>query len=268
MRIQYASDLHINTYPAGTPFETFVRPAAPILVLAGDICSVSNPLYAEFLTWCKHLWPTIVLIAGNHEYFCEPNEIRTMEETDQIIQTLCWKLGIYFLQGGQSISLPGTKFRFVGATLWSAIDPMIWPEVQAKKREFQATFQRTQNQTIRATIPSDLNSLHAKHRAYLASAFANKTEKEIIIVVTHHMPTTQLLEAQYQTDRWRSCYASEDEDLFVPNITAWICGHGHRATQKVIPLGPLLLMNARGYPDQVLRSHDPYNPEATFFVKN
>ena len=50
VQIQYASDLHITDWPKGTAFEAFLTPVAPILVIAGDICSAWNPLYNSFLT--------------------------------------------------------------------------------------------------------------------------------------------------------------------------------------------------------------------------
>jgi UDP-2,3-diacylglucosamine pyrophosphatase LpxH len=268
MQVQYSSDLHINTFPAGTPFETFVRPVAPILVLAGDIGNVSNPLYAQCLAWCSQRWSTVILIAGNHEYFCEPNTMQTMDEIDQTIRRICMQLRIHFLQAGQSVKVPGTNLRFVGATLWSDIDTGIWSEVQATKGEFRNTFQQTPSPLVRATYPSDINALHALHKAQLSSAIAPHSETERLIVVTHHMPTFSLLDAEHATHRFRSCYASKDDDLFAPNIVAWICGHGHRATQQTVPNGPLLCMNARGYPSQVLRIRDRYNPEASLFVKN
>jgi len=273
MQIQYCSDLHIDKFPLGTPFETFVKPAAQILVVAGDICSVSNSLYNEFLFWCMNNWQKVVIIAGNHEYYCETGIVRTFDETDAIIQKICKQYNIYFLQAGQSITLPGTNLRFVGATYWSSIDPSIWSEITEKKGEFKHTYQSSQN-TVRKTIPSDLNTLHALHKACIFSAIVPTSE--ILIVVTHHMPTMNLLEPMYKEDSWRTCYASSDEDLFASsdedlfasNISVWICGHGHRATQQKIKDGPLLLMNARGYVPDTIRITDVYNPEAVFIVKN
>ena len=265
MQIQYCSDLHIDRFPEGTPFHSYVQPIAPILVIAGDICPVSNPLYGQFLQWCRNHWSTILLIAGNHEYFCYPGEIRTFEETDARIRAICTQLNIYFLQAGQSVRLPGTNLRFVGATLWSAIDQAIWSEIIAKKGEYVQTYQRTNN-ALRLTIPSDINALHALHRAHLFSAIAPQTKKEILIVVTHHIPTMQLLETKYSSERWRSCYASNDDDLFASNISVWICGHGHRATQYKVKNGPLIVMNARGYAQESIRTTDAYNPTASFLL--
>ena len=266
MLIQYCSDLHIERFPAGTPFIQFVHPVAKVLVIAGDICPALDPLYGQFLLWCKQNWQTVVVITGNHEYFCNQNQKYTFDEIDQLIRSVCVRLGIYFLQSGQDIKLPGTNIRLVGATLWSAIDTSIWSEVSEKKGDCLQTYQRTHN-SVRNTNPSDICAIHALHKAQLSSALTPKQPNETIIVVTHHMPTLKLLEDRYKTHRWRSCYASNDEDLFFPSVQAWICGHGHRALNYKIPGGPLLVMNARGYVSEVDRTTDVYNPQATLLVK-
>ena len=244
VRIQYCSDLHIDRFPEGTPFETFLNPVAPILVIAGDICPAWNPIYEIFLIWCRRNWSHIIIIAGNHEYFCDPGVIHTFEDTEHEIRRITSKLDIQFLQG-QSYRVPGTNIRFIGATLWSSIDPAIWTEIVDKKGDYKNTYQSMQIR-VRHTHPSDICALHALQKAHLYSELASQSNNEIVIVVTHHMPTMELLEPIYKNERWRSCYSSSDEDLFLQNIKTWICGHGHRATTLRTSSGLLLRMNARG----------------------
>ena len=266
VNIQYASDLHINDWPRGTPFESFITPVAPILVIAGDVCSAWDPLYRYFLGWCSRNWHIVIVIAGNHEYYCKTGYERTIQETDyEILQIAAKFQNVIFLQNGASFVLPGTRIRFVGATFWSAIDPAIWDEVYEKKGDFNATFVGTE-MGIRRTKPSDINSLHYFHRAYLSSACVPHFPHEILIVITHHMPTKELLEDHYKGEKWSSCYASSAEELMTKNITAWICGHSHRATRWRSPRGPLCLMNARGYNrrEELGRAIDKYNPHAIF----
>ena len=108
------------------------------------------------------------------------------------------------------------------------------------------------------------------HRTWLSSAIASKKENEIVIVLTHHMPTMKLLEDKYQNDPLRSCYASKDDDLLTQEVAVWICGHGHRSAKLKIPYGPYCVMNARGYNRQseLYRISDTYNPRAVLDVKN
>lgn len=267
VNIQYASDIHINDWPKGTAFESFLVPVAPILVLAGDICSAWDPLYAPFLAWASRNWNKVILITGNHEYYCDTEPVRTIEETDQHIAHLVKQFpNIVFLQNGSSYQVPGTRIRFVGATLWSAISPTIWDEIVGNKGDYKVIYNQVGLLTRKA-VPADMCALHALHKSQLSSAIAPQ-QHEQLIVVTHHLPTKLLLEEEYRNEKWNSCYASDDDDLFVPNIKVWICGHGHRATKLQVPGGPLLLMNARGYnrEKEMTRTVDIYNPRQTFNI--
>jgi hypothetical protein len=85
--------------------------------------------------------------------------------------------------------------------------------------------------------------------------------------VTHYLPTPKLLEPEYQEDHWRSCYASNDEDLFRPPVRVWICGHGHRSAYILAKHNILVAMNARGYKQYELnRTVDIYQPTLGFIV--
>lgn len=66
MRIQYASDLHIELWPKSTYDET-LQVTAPILVLCGDICIPSHPNYYKFLEYISEHWETILYVPGLSE---------------------------------------------------------------------------------------------------------------------------------------------------------------------------------------------------------
>jgi hypothetical protein len=263
VQIQYASDLHITDWPKGTAFETFLTPVAPILVLAGDICSAWDPLYKNFLVWCSRHWHIVILITGNHEYYPLSGHTVTIDQTDHYIRSIA-PHNVIFLQAGQSYTVPGTRLRFVGATLWSAIDPALWQEAAEKKGDYKHISIGVPMMGLRKAHPCDTTALHALHKAYLTSAIAPQQYKETLIVVTHHMPTLNLLEERFRGERWHSCYVSADDDLLAPNVKLWICGHSHRATQWRAPSGTLCLMNARGYnkPGEQQRTEDIYNLRA------
>lgn len=269
IKIQYASDLHINDFPKTTPFRHFIIPSAPILVLAGDVCSAWDRHFYTFLEWCSKNWHTVIFVPGNHEYYCDPSAPHTIEMTDAHIYNLIATFpNVIFLQSGASYVVPGTRIRFVGATLWSAISPNIWDEIAGKKGDFKSTYVANYWQ-LRHTTPADINSRHYFQKAHLASALAPVFVGEQLIVVTHHMPSMQLLEDQYKGEKWCSCYASNSDELLLPNISAWICGHSHRATVWKAPYGgPTVRMNARGYnrPHEMQRVVDLYNPTATFTI--
>ena len=261
VQIQYASDLHIDNVPS-IPFESVLTPVAPLLVIAGDVCSVWDPRYATFLEWCSNHWSAVILIAGNHEYFIEDPHVKTLDDTDSYIRSLSAKYkNIIYLQAGQSATVSG--IRFIGATLWSAVDPSIWNDIAKAKGDYTDTYVQ-QGPTIRHSHPSDMTALHALHKARIASAISPRFPGEPIVVITHHMPSFALMEQKYKTRPLRSCYASADDDLIVPPVRVWICGHSHQSQQYRAPSGTVVLMNARGYAHERTRFLGPYNPAATF----
>jgi hypothetical protein len=263
MEIQYASDLHIDNWAVGTPFNLFITPKSPFLVIAGDICSAWNPLYMSFLRWASQNWYLIVLVAGNHEY--DSTDGKTIEETNQHIQSIAAMFrNVVFLQDGASYVIPGTRVRFVGATLWSNIDRAIWDEGYEKKHDCSHIF------TAKGRLhPSNIVNYHNKHVAALRYACRPTFLPETLIVVTHHIPTKQLLEAEYKGEKWSSWYASDCDDMLTSNIALWICGHGHRAAKYKPVIGPHVVMNARGYnkEKEMGRTVDVYNPTATYSVR-
>lgn len=268
VRVQYASDLHITDWTKGTAFETFITPVAPLLVIAGDICSAWEPLYTHFLAWCSRNWYKVILITGNHEYHVPETLHATMEQTDARVQSIAQLFpNVVFLQSGQSYVVPGTRIRFVGATLWSAVDTSMWEEVAAKKGDYQQTYIGTP-MGLRKAHPADTTALHALHKSHITSAIAPQLHGETLIVVTHHMPTLHLLEDHFRGERWHTCYVSSDDELFTPNVKAWICGHSHRAAYYKAPSGTLCVMNARGYNTTIEqgRAIDQYSPRATINV--
>jgi hypothetical protein len=262
--IQYASDLHIEDWPQGTSFYRFLTPIAPILVVAGDICSAWDPLYKQFLSWASHNWYIVIVVAGNHEYHCH-KESHTIFETDMYIYGICQNLtNVKFLQAGATYCIPGTNVRFVGATLWSNVNPDIYEHVSAKKSDYKKCWIGP----FKMLHPTDTTMFHMWHCYNLEQSIWPHSDKEILIVVTHYIPTLELLEYEYKNDLIKSCYASNDEWLFQPNITAWICGHGHRATMWRSSTGVPVYMNARGYnrENELKRQKDKYNPMAVLKV--
>jgi hypothetical protein len=273
--IQYASDLHLDHFPGLTPseFTEFLLPSAPTLILAGDIASAWSPIYYAFLVWCSNLWDHVIVVAGNHEYHCEPGFPHTRNETDTHIQQCCsMRRNLHFLQHGAGFTLPGTKYIVLGTTLYSDIDPAIYKDILGKS-DFRNSYTLDttiqplcsgNNPPLRYTIPADLTHLHHKHKQALSDAIRALPRGYKAIVVTHYMPTEHLLEHEYRTEAWRSCYASSIDSMIRPPVYLWICGHSHRQARYTTPSGICVAMNARGYnkPKELERIQDIYSPYA------
>jgi hypothetical protein len=263
MLIQYASDLHVDDWPVKTPFESFLTPTSPFLILAGDICSAWNPRYFQFLAWAARMWHLVIFTTGNHEY--QNRAKHTMAETEARIIEFCGKhKNLIYLQGGASFTIPRTRIRVVGATLWSAPDPAVWSKGKKKKSDYRSIYKSVDEGKRKRIHPSDVFALHTEHKAALAAALKPQAAGEVIVAVTHHLPTKLLLEPEYRGEEFHTFYASDDDDLFAPPVALWICGHSHRGTTLKTPQGTLLAMNARGYNriGEQQRKHDPYSPAA------
>jgi hypothetical protein len=269
VHIQYASDLHVDDFPKGTPFASFLTPVAPILVLAGDIANVWDPIFSNFIAWCSNNWYLVLFIAGNHEYYDKSGARHSMEQAEVELRAVAARFpNVVYLQNGASYVIPGTHIRFVGATLWSDVDPAIWAQIAGRKGDFRHIYVQS-GLHVRQQHPADAVARHALHKLQLFRALAPWWPDETLIVITHHMPTWELLEEHYKGEALCSCYASHDDDLLVPSIFAWICGHSHRAAHWQAPRsGPLCVMNARGYnrPEEQLRTQDKYSPHATMQI--
>ena len=262
MDVQYASDLHLDNHP-GTSYTQTLTPVAPVLLLAGDLCSVWAPEYAAFLRWCSTHWRLVVVITGNHEYFCPPGLVKTMDETDAEAGRLAASLGnVVFLQGGDSVLIPGTSVRVVGATLWSAVDPAVHESILTRG-DYTETYTGTAT-SVRKTTPMDIVALHALHKAQLQSALASYPSDRLVLM-THHLPTFSLVSDEFKRGPFNSCYASADDELFLhENLALVVCGHSHRSVRRRLPCGVSAVMNVRGYASEIGRSG--YSPRATFRV--
>lgn len=240
--IQIASDLHLGS--STEPFSHILTPSAPILILAGDIAPLQSPQYESFLTWCSRNWKYVLLTTGNHEYYCESVR-QNMPDCDRaILMFLTSKLpNVHYLQGGASIVLEG--IRFIGATLWSRIDSALWSDPKFLQRgDYTHIFLQGQPVT-----PSDISAIHAHQKARLASAIASANDP--IVVITHHLPTHNLVPTEYRTSAAVSAYATNCEELMVGKVKAWICGHSHEAAEWRAPSGTLCVLNPRGYAGQI-----------------
>jgi predicted phosphodiesterase len=108
MKIQLASDLHLEHLARRFPSETLIRAArdADVLVLAGDIAHASDAI-ALFGSW-----PVPVLyVLGNHETYGE-----CLEDVQEAFTAEARGTSVKFLER-QTVDFGGV--RFLGCTLWT-----------------------------------------------------------------------------------------------------------------------------------------------------
>ncbi|WBR14737.1 Metallophosphoesterase [Pandoravirus kuranda] len=120
VRIQVASDLHIE-FQRRPDFDKLVAPtSASVLILAGDIGSPKQPSYGAFLGAMAARYEHVIVIAGNHEYYGgTSSDAPTMADLALLMREACAPHANVHLLDDESVVIDGV--RYVGSTLWSRI---------------------------------------------------------------------------------------------------------------------------------------------------
>jgi hypothetical protein len=239
-RWQLASDIHLEFYDKHdkgriTP-EVFLKPSAPNLALCGDIGYPLRPAYGVFLDWCSRNYELVVLTSGNHEYY---SMNKTPNEIDKVIYDICARYpNVHYLQRGV---LQTPKARILGCTLWSYVSP----QNRAAAVESSNDYNMIMNWSV--------DTCRAKHSGDVAWL-----EKEIIyaaeqheptIVMTHHLPSYELINPIYKSSDNNCNYASHLDRLLKHPVEAWFSGHTHKSTDMALH-GVRCIVNPFGYPHE------------------
>lgn len=234
-RIQYVSDLHLD-HMDKCAFPLIVKPAARILVLAGDIGNPRQRLYESFLDWCHDKWDHVFVVAGNHElYNFKPKErwprmdtVYTYDQQMKACADICsqWN-NVHFLQNS-SYYLQDYNVEVLGTTLWSKIPRDKYYEAVNGMNDYNYIAKGHPIIDIQNISPDDVNLWHASAVQWLdGQLFRCEEERRHCVVVTHHLPSYTLCNPRYAGDPINCCFASDLDDRLKSPVKAWICGHSH-----------------------------------------
>jgi hypothetical protein len=257
MLFQYVSDIHLEFHDkhntGSLQPDMFVKPVAPYLVLAGDIGIPELKSYPVFLNWCSSNWKHVFLVAGNHEYYNVRCPLKSdMATKKEQIRGVCETLpNVHFLDCS-SYYLPEENLRILGCTLWSEIPDCI--------REKVITYTNDARQILHQKdtpfIPSAMSDTHLKEKQWLNQEIHQcELTNEKCLVITHYLPSFQLIHEKYKGHSMNACFASECDDLFRPPVVAWICGHTHTGMRLRIHGVPCVI-NPYGYPHEDVETRD------------
>jgi predicted phosphodiesterase len=224
MRIQYASDLHLEfsdnyRYLKQNP----LKPVGDILILAGDIGYLNDDNYSKhpFWDWVSDNYRQVIVAVGNHELYkyydlakmprglvcsirdnvkCYYDAVVQIENIDFIISTLWAKI---LLENAYLTENYISDFRRI---LYNN-EPLTWDNFN---REHDKCFNFIRNEVLKSA---------AKH----------------ILVVTHHVPSFQLVSTDFTGSKINGAFTVELEEYIKHSpIEYWIYGHSHRNIDKVI----------------------------------
>lgn len=235
MRIQYASDLHLE-FPRNKEFINVnpIEPMGDILLLAGDIMPFTQlERLGSFLDGLVENFETTYWIPGNHEYYGGDMSLRSGSFEEKIRENV-------ILLNNSTITTAG--YRLIFSTLWSQISVQNEQEVLYGLNDF--------NHIKVDGEPLTVSGYTARHKQALD--FLNKELKkevsEATVVITHHVPTFLHYPQQYKNDPLNEAFASELYDLITEaRPDYWIYGHHHNNTTDFTIGKTKMLTNQLGY---------------------
>ena len=217
--------------------------------MAGDIFYLKDrvaPL-GNFWKWASKNYRQVLIVPGNHEYY---NYCDVMERGLQWRWMFKKNVGYY---QNQVICIDDTDF--VLTTLWSQINPSDEYFVWKGMNDFrQIKFNEKLLQV------EEFNHMHKVCIDFIRKSVEESIAKHIV-VVTHHLPTFQVVAPQHKDSVLNSAFASEYGDMINNNrIDAWIYGHSH--TNIDVEIGNTrVLSNQMGYVFENEHLMNGFDPE-------
>lgn len=240
MKIQIVSDIHIE-FPQNK-YEIYERlePCADILVIAGDLCPfhhldsigsyTENYEAKEFIEWAQSKWKRVIRVTGNHEYWRCRFQQKSHKQTIGNFTTLS--------QG----TIKYGDVTFICATGYGTFKKSDEPLICKNFIDMDMS----KDQTLTYDVYKKMGE---KHRKFIMDGVRNATGK--VVIVTHHMPSHQLIDDEFKQYVDSNFYFAMDYDDFLTKyqdkIDCWIYGHSHRFRDEVIN-GVRTVRNPFAYP--------------------
>lgn len=232
------SDVHLEFNPRidlSRHFnKQFAKNVEVNLILAGDIGYPSQPHYKQFLKQASILYDHIFLVPGNHEYYQTD-----LETGKRDLKQLCDSFDNVHLLDNEVIV--HNNVAIIGSTLWSYV-----AEDDPGRKQPINDYRQIRGYTIDTN-----NALFEKNVEFLSHAIAEQEEqKRDCIVITHHLPSYDIIHSKYKGHPVSCYFASHLDKLIRPPVKFWIYGHTHTASRHVLN-GVEVLCNPKGYPSEV-----------------
>lgn len=233
MKIQIASDLHLNPLESRFPDYRVVEPSdADVLVLAGDIHRAPRAIdiFQD--------WPVPVLyVHGNHELYNDDHDVAI-----GAMRTAAVGGNVHYLERDERV-LQGV--RFLGCCLWTdyrlnpALQREAMAEAEQKMRDHSAI--RTAQGLF---SPDDALRIHRQSRAWLEEKLDEDFDGPTV-VVTHHAPHPHSIHPRYAGMPMNAAFVSDLTPL-MGKAALWIHGHVHDSFDYEVA-GTRVVANPRGY---------------------
>ena len=237
-RLAIASDLHLEFHK--TKFhqniiDDLFSSEFDIVILAGDIVTfrTMDKLELLFEMIRRRFQGPILFVPGNHEYY---HSTCSLHEVNERLKAICTRFQVAFLVSGKRITIMGIDF--VGTTLWSQLDLGVCDQINCVHKIFE--FAKDHTQFIKEFEKEVVTLEHSLSECSYPT-----------IVISHYLPSYQLIHEYYKDSSINSAFASNLDYLFTKydHIKYWICGHTHKRMQKTIHTTQVCVWSL-GYPQE------------------
>lgn len=250
MRVQYASDLHLEFGENSRWLKEHpLIPSADILVLAGDIGYLGDDNYISHPFWNRvsEDFNQVIVVPGNHELykFFDINELRNgwqLEISHNV--SVCYN----------SVIALNEETDLIASTLWAHISP----SEEYLTERCVSDFKRIRNGEFRLSAQR-FNEEHEVCRNFIEKA-VSESNAERIVVATHHVPSFALMAEEFKDSSINGAFTVELAGMIAESrINCWIYGHSHRNIDKMIG-STRCVSNQLGYVSQ--NEHNTFRRDA------
>lgn len=235
MKIQYASDLHIEFHQNRDYLrEHPLLPVGDILVLGGDIIPFSIlERHRDFVSFFADNFETTYWLPGNHEYYKSDISAKSGYLYEAVRSNV-------FLVNNTSVNLGNAKLVF--STLWSKIKQENAEYVEQEMMDFKLI-----NDKGNPLTAGLFNQLHGECMNFLKRELSEKFTGKTI-VFTHYVPTLKYYPEPYKDNILTAAFAVELSDwITTTGVDYWVYGHHHFNAREFKIGNAVMLTNQLGY---------------------
>jgi len=255
MKVLTLSDLHNEIYRTKKlPVPDIeMDPEVELLIFAGDIDTGVNGIRWA-IEQSNRLGVPAVYVPGNHEFYGKNyhSTLRKMEEETEDSNVT--------LLSDKAVVINGVQV--IGTTLWTDFELHSRDNREYSMREAgrimndYARIRMDVRGTYSRLKPLDTARLHSKAMKFMESVLDEEFDGQRL-VVTHHAPSIESIEAHEKEALISAAYASDlSSTMRLYDIDLWVHGHTHHKVSYDAE-GTWVYSNPRGYLGQDL----PYSEE-------
>jgi predicted phosphodiesterase len=251
--------------------------AKTVLVIAGDLATVRHSArITNFLRLALDRFERVIYVLGNHEFYrlslpgTESELLKAVRAVEPLAEALDTRL---FIAGNTTKSivledeLTNESVGFIFGTMWTDFnggDPVAKLTCQRYIQDFRLIYRWFD--TLDPILPGDVATVYyASWQDMKTMLQRNNAEGLKTVVITHHMPSHDLVDAQYRRDATsllvNGAFAANADELILNYEPAlWLYGHTHTPGRTMIGRTECVC-NAYGYPNERNLQEKRFDPE-------